>query len=261
MMILPAPMQRPSSPFNAMKVTKNRNMTMTTGSPVRRKDVVGGSPKRQTRRSSSLRRRAEMSLPHKRKHSASTKKSISFSPSVLVRPSLHINEYSDEEYFACWYTSNELDTFRIETRRVARLLEQGQKPVPTRGAGAGTGLGGHAARSRRSEMFQLVSAPQTESFIQGMTCCSRGLEQFTMSGSERRRKNRGNVHYVVLGAQRRQREQKKIPNRICHIDDEMIAELSRLTTRNCQVQAHLLGLADWQAATESQSSFCHCPCD
>jgi hypothetical protein len=53
---------------------------------------------------------------------AAPKPSISFNPSVRVKPTIHIDEYSEEEIAASWYCEDELETIKLEVRTTLLLM-------------------------------------------------------------------------------------------------------------------------------------------
>ena len=71
--------------------------------------------------------------------SPKAKRSVSFSPVVKARPTLHINSYTDEEMDQCFYTAHEMKSMKLEVKVGAKFLDKGflavanEEEFPTRG--------------------------------------------------------------------------------------------------------------------------------
>lgn len=65
---------------------------------------------------------------HESSHSCSTTgSSVSFSTSlVFVEPTLHLNDYTDEERSATWYNREEFMDMKMHRRRIVQLMQTGQ---------------------------------------------------------------------------------------------------------------------------------------
>lgn len=51
--------------------------------------------------------------------------SVHFEERVRVRKTIHLNEFSDDEIDACWYSDQEFNSMRAEVRFAADLIDQG----------------------------------------------------------------------------------------------------------------------------------------
>lgn len=60
-----------------------------------------------------------------KKQSKKAKRSVSFFSSVMVKRTIHINDYTDAEIDACFYSCDEAKEFRQEARQTAKMLEDG----------------------------------------------------------------------------------------------------------------------------------------
>jgi hypothetical protein len=54
---------------------------------------------------------------------------VSFYVNAKVKRTLHVNDYSDEEYRACWYTTQEMARMRMEALTIAALMDAGWSSV------------------------------------------------------------------------------------------------------------------------------------
>jgi hypothetical protein len=99
----------------------------------------------------------------------SKRKEVRFCSSVLVRCTLHLHNYSDEEIKACWNDASEMASIRTNALATVAMMER-----------------------------TTIHADETK-------CCTRGLEQKTREGSDLRRYNRMKAQYAVLHAQERQK--------------------------------------------------------
>jgi hypothetical protein len=97
-----------------------------------------------------------------------SKRCVAFSPNVHAKRTLHANDYSDEEFHACWYDSNTRAKFRSEVRQTVAMMEAG------------------ADLDNDHEY------------------CTRGLEGHTKVGAKLRRKVREKAWFAVYDEQERQ---------------------------------------------------------
>ena len=91
---------------------------------------------------------------------------LSFRPTVAVRPTIHIKDYSDEEISEVWYTKAEKDTIKSEIRRTLLRMLDGSTEADTdqnhciRGLETYTPAGQTLKRKRRKEAISLVLEEQ-----------------------------------------------------------------------------------------------------
>jgi hypothetical protein len=88
--------------------------------------------------------------------SAAPKPSISFNPNVLVRLTIHIDEYSDEEITASWFCQDELKMIKSELRTTLLLMANGStmansERLCSRGLACFTSEGKESKKHRKEE--------------------------------------------------------------------------------------------------------------
>jgi hypothetical protein len=98
-------------------------------------------------------------------------KSVTFSQSVSVRKTLHINNYADDEVQACWYDDDECKAIRTDIKFAVSLLNDG-----------------------------LLEEDNEYN-------CQRGLELHTRKGADRRLQNKRTLREAVLTEQELQWEE------------------------------------------------------
>lgn len=84
------------------------------------------------------------------------KKHICFDEIVLVRPILHIDDYSDEECLKCWYPYKDKSRRKAELRDTLQLVREGKFVGCTRGLESLS----NSARDRRKNSIQKVLEEQ-----------------------------------------------------------------------------------------------------
>ena len=60
-----------------------------------------------------------------RQNKKTTKKSVTFSESVKVKKTIHINNYTDDEIDACWYSDEECQMTRSDVKYAIQLVGNG----------------------------------------------------------------------------------------------------------------------------------------
>ena len=104
---------------------------------------------------------------------------VSFNTRVMVKRSLHVHNYTDQEIEACWYTLTDYDAIR---NRIFMTLD----------------------------LMALASpASSSNSFSSSTTYCTRGIERYM--DSESRQIRIGSAIYAVLNEQYRQEQQPYRP--------------------------------------------------
>lgn len=96
-------------------------------------------------------------------------KAVSFSPLIRYKQMKHINDYSDEEFFATWLVEDELRGILKQCAQTVKMMVRGEPVVEADGF------------------------------------CSRGLEYKTPVGSRGRKENKSKAMKAVLAEQQRQR--------------------------------------------------------
>jgi len=86
------------------------------------------------------------------------KKHICFDEIVLVRPILHINDYTDEEYLKCWYPYKDKNQRKAELRDTLQLVRDGKFVECTRGLERLSN--GDGSRYRRKNSIQNILEEQ-----------------------------------------------------------------------------------------------------
>mmetsp|Transcript_36516 Transcript_36516/g.51618 ORF Transcript_36516/g.51618 Transcript_36516/m.51618 type:complete len:223 (+) Transcript_36516:87-755(+) len=55
---------------------------------------------------------------------------VSFHMTVSVRPSLHVNDFTDEEYFNSWYSPDEMADMKADIAPTLRMVKNGMNQLP-----------------------------------------------------------------------------------------------------------------------------------
>mmetsp|Transcript_14804 Transcript_14804/g.21343 ORF Transcript_14804/g.21343 Transcript_14804/m.21343 type:complete len:211 (+) Transcript_14804:111-743(+) len=140
------------------------------------------------------------------------KRRLMFSNIVNVRPSLHVNDYTDEEYESCWYNGEEFDHMKKEMIPILRAVKQG------------------------------ITLPDFVSF--------RGLEYRTRAGSTARKANKLAGLTLVLEEQERQLKQGRgeegqvRTRKEIYDSDEMIRAAYLRISQPCHINAQMMGMKD-----------------
>jgi hypothetical protein len=74
----------------------------------------------------------ELDLEHEHSYSSKTqkkqplapkpKRTVAFAPTVTGRPTIHVNDYSDDEIQTCWFNDDEFKAIKKDVRFAAKLL-------------------------------------------------------------------------------------------------------------------------------------------
>jgi hypothetical protein len=137
---------------------------------------------------------------------SSTSKSVSFAPTAMLRLAIHINNYSDDEIEACFYSDSEYFEFKRDVKRTARMVEKKQNI-------------GEVNDSRR------------------------GVECLTREALKIKSKNRRHARRAVMSEQLNQLLSEEHDG-VDFQDDNRIAAAYADTTRESAVMAYLAGLSD-----------------
>jgi hypothetical protein len=100
------------------------------------------------------------------------RRTVAFSQTVSIRKTMHVNNYSDDEVDACWYSAYEFDRMRKDVRFAAKLLQNG--------------------------MLEQDTADK---------CCRRGVEHLERKVKLQRIRNRSAASDAVFEEQELQREE------------------------------------------------------
>lgn len=136
-------------------------------------------------------------------------RAVSFYPQICVKKTIHIQDYSDEEKTACWYSPEETASIREQAMAIVNLMER----VKTK------------------------EASIVENEVLSKHFCFRGLELLTKEGRRFRIENRFRCWNVVLDEQEFQDE-----NSI--FDDEAIAAVYAECTVSSTTLALGQGISD-----------------
>ena len=63
--------------------------------------------------------------PHNQRPKAKSTKRVNFEPKVHIRKSLHLNNFTDEEFAATWYTSQEFLEIKLECQQTLQMINAG----------------------------------------------------------------------------------------------------------------------------------------
>jgi hypothetical protein len=69
--------------------------------------------------------RFEQSNDSKNTHAPEVQRTVYFKETVSIRKTVHINDYSDAEVEACWYSGNEFYEMKREVRYTVDLIDRG----------------------------------------------------------------------------------------------------------------------------------------
>jgi hypothetical protein len=141
-----------------------------------------------------------------------SKKSVSFSPGANNVPqhTLHINDYTDSELAACWYSSKEYREWRKEIKYVVGLIE--------------------------------TNDIDEEQYSQ------RGLEHKTQDGKLARYTRRTDTVDAVMKQQYLQRQQEGVSSYSSSSSDEVLSSVYSEHSFKAQLEAYLRGMADEKTA-------------
>lgn len=143
--------------------------------------------------------------------SSSSKRTVTFNPTVTGVETISIYDYTPSEIAASWYNDEEMENI---TRRCVGILRKMDNSTAFKG---------------------------------GLKYCTRGLEGHTTLGSINKKKNRATALAAVLDAQAI-RQRKK--NEVTIVDSQDIADVYRKTTSSCQMWANVIGNRDQSVAED-----------
>ena len=150
---------------------------------------------------------------------STSSKSVTFAKTASMRLALHVNNYTDDEYDACWFTPEDYQQFKKEIIRTARIMDN--------------------SNDRR--------LPKA--------LCTRGVESKTKEGMKLRYKNVQTAKLAVLGEQMRQRIQSENNDNAVDVHDEQqqqIADLYSKYSESSTSVAYTKGLLDEFVAKEQE---------
>jgi hypothetical protein len=146
--------------------------------------------------------------------STNTKKSVRFAPTAMMRLALHIDNYTDDEIDASFYSDAEYVAFKQDTRRTIRMVEMKQK-------------------------------------IDEITVSRRGVESLTRDAVKLKSKHRRHARRVVMTEQELQQSYDSVSESGCGEEesqqqevDKKIAAACIAVTRESAIMAYLTGLSD-----------------
>jgi hypothetical protein len=175
------------------------------------------------------------------------RKQVRISPLVMVRPSLHVRDYSPEEVHQTWYTRKEIKDLKTEGKRIAGMegyhhddpqpgrIDQSSCASPSQQHSPSS-----TACTDRRDGSKVPLAPATIS-DSARSNFLRGLEGKTTLGLYRKRQVKFNAREAVLEEQQRQ-WQRGIR------DEEAIAEAYFECAEAAHITAYMLGLRDEREA-------------
>jgi len=105
--------------------------------------------------------------------SSKNKKSVSFLGRVLVKPSLHVQDFTPQEISACWYDQKEFKLMRKDIRDAAEFFESGMAHHDTdevcrRGLEAADGQLTRLRLRRRNRVYDAIFDEQDAHWRLGM---------------------------------------------------------------------------------------------
>lgn len=197
----------------------------------------------------------------KLKGSAVTKKSVRFNTSVTARPSLHKNDYTNQETSSCWYSRQEYESIRMGLLKTLKHIQSGNPLVGLSRRDATTKIVVSSvsdAPVSDDDSIVTFKTEKTEPMDEyGETDMdisnSRGLENYTVKGSlkSRVRKIRQKSIWEVLEEQDHQVDEAEY-QKLTYLfyDDEAIRQAYIKHTRSAAAAARALGMADEREASD-----------
>eukprot|EP00543_Licmophora_paradoxa_P008202 CAMPEP_0202458320 /NCGR_PEP_ID=MMETSP1360-20130828/24469_1 /ASSEMBLY_ACC=CAM_ASM_000848 /TAXON_ID=515479 /ORGANISM="Licmophora paradoxa, Strain CCMP2313" /LENGTH=202 /DNA_ID=CAMNT_0049078821 /DNA_START=103 /DNA_END=711 /DNA_ORIENTATION=+ len=111
-----------------------------------------------------LQQRVETPNNNKNKNNKNNKKTVQFFQSVEIRPCLHANDYTEDEYTRCWYSEDDFHGMKRERRMTLRLVKSIPmlpKSMTRRGLESRTKIGDLESRAYRLSTLMAVINEQT----------------------------------------------------------------------------------------------------
>jgi len=199
------------------------------------------------------------------------KKSIAFHETVRVRPTLHVDDMTNEEYFNAWYSDEEMIMMKKnmardfkcflkvqQTNDKQKLIKQKmgmrKKSLPTKSSSFSLKFGRNKDKNNTNNNSDDASAASNESeestnsnsnssnidyyHDNELVFTLRGMEYRTKKGCESRRRNKYTATHAVLNEQELQT--------VCgSFDDEAIRSVYQSHgSERCAIAANKLGMQD-----------------
>mmetsp|Transcript_10300 Transcript_10300/g.14777 ORF Transcript_10300/g.14777 Transcript_10300/m.14777 type:complete len:292 (+) Transcript_10300:48-923(+) len=142
---------------------------------------------------------------------------VSFSPRVRARPSLHINEYTEEEHFNSWYRPEEYQSIKKNIVLTVKLAKRG--------------------------LLYNEDDSSNDNEISPPSMTMRGLEHRTRTGHLVRETNKAGALLTVLNEQLKQRKSGQS-------DDEAIRQVYLQVSYHCLKKAQDVGRQDYDEILE-----------
>lgn len=152
----------------------------------------------------------------------SQRKSVTFASTATMRLSLHVNDYTDEEFDSCFFSPEDYQSFKQDIKRTVHIMESLNK------------------RKRKTTSNVDVNAQ-----LSSLSLCTRGIEKRTKQALQIRYKHIQTTKLAVLGEQIRQRHEQTTANR-----EEKIATLYTKYAESSASAAYSVGLLDQLASKE-----------
>lgn len=163
---------------------------------------------------------------------------VRINPLVMVRPSLHVCDYTPEEVQQTWYTRKEIKDLKIEGKRLAGIDGHDEVDAQLGMSCASPSRWNSPTSTKMGRAGSKTPPPPTTPVPEGVSNnCLRGLEGKTTFGLYRKRQVKSNAKDAVL------REQQRQWHRGVY-DAEAIAEAYFEVAEEAQVTAYMLGLRD-----------------
>ena len=132
---------------------------------------------------------------------------VSFLPTVLIRKTIHIDDYTDDEIASAWYNKTEMETIISDIKTTLLLTEE-------------------------EGISAVNSDPQR--------CTRRGLESYTPEGQRLKERSRMGAKHAVF-------DEQEFQDETGILDPELLADLYYERTRFSEARARVMGRSDEEA--------------
>mmetsp|Transcript_4839 Transcript_4839/g.13979 ORF Transcript_4839/g.13979 Transcript_4839/m.13979 type:complete len:214 (-) Transcript_4839:215-856(-) len=106
--------------------------------------------------------------PNKNSNNNKNSKGVHFNESVRVKYTIHVADYSDQEYFACWYDDDETRAMRQDIKNQLDAVRKGKVAVVPRGLESRTREGAAQKSRRKRFAWDAVMEEQRQQREEGL---------------------------------------------------------------------------------------------
>jgi hypothetical protein len=216
-----------SSPKSKMPSSKKRSSATT----------MFMSKSKNKNKNTAAANKGTVATPSPKDKTPKEKKKVKFLSSVMVRKTLHLNNYTDDEFDSCFYNRQELLEIKRELAALCILMEERDLVDSVR-------FGSSFVISKKKLRGFTESYEQEDDGNESMEICMRGLESQTPSGCRQRALNRRTALEIVLEEQEQFRKTGVKDNNASSWD--YVAPSYSRFTRAFQKLAEEIGRLDFQ---------------